>query len=159
MIKSMSGAVGMAALTLGALGAAAPAAADPLEDAVQARRGYFRMLALNTGPLAAMAKAETPYEAEAAATYAGNLALLGQMDLGHLLPEGTDNGAMAGKTRALPVIWTDPEDAAAKHAAFTKASAALAEAAPNGLDALRGAMGALGQSCKGCHDTYRAKDF
>ncbi|MEL6979704.1 MAG: cytochrome c [Pseudomonadota bacterium] len=147
------------ALAAGAAAAAAPVAADPLEDAVQARRGYFRMLALNTGPLAAMAKAETPYDAEAAAIHATNLALLGQMNLAHLIPEGTDNAAMPGKTRALPSTWSNLEDATAKYEAFTKASAALAEAAPNGLDALRSAMGALGQSCKSCHDDYRAKDF
>jgi len=43
--------------------------------------------------------------------------------------------------------------------AFVTASTTLAENAGGGLDALRANIGALGASCKGCHDTYRAKDF
>lgn len=134
-------------------------AADPAKDAVQARRGYFRMLALNFGPLVGMAKGEKEYNAGAATTHSANLALLGQMDIAHLFPTGTDKDSMAGETRALAKIWQDSADVAKKIEALKTATAAMAEAAPKGLDALKGAVPAVGGACKGCHDTYRAEDF
>jgi len=41
--------------------------------------------------------------------------------------------------------------------ALKTATAALAPVAGNGLDALKGAMGDVGASCKGCHDDFRAE--
>jgi len=43
-----------------------------------------------------------------------------------------------------------------KGQALADASAALAEVAGDGLDALRSKVGAVGQACKGCHDDFRA---
>lgn len=133
--------------------------AGPLEDAIDARRGYYQVVKFNAGPLFAMAKGNVDYDAEAASTYAANLAALAQMNTAAMWPAGSDNEAMAGKTRALPVIWSTFPAVLDKNKAFTDAAVALGAAAGNGLDALRPAVGALGQSCSGCHDTYRAKGF
>ena len=72
-------------------------------------------------------------------------------------PPGTDNGAYAGKTRALPEIWTTWPEAGEKANALSEATAALAGVAGDGLGALRSKIGAVGQACKGCHDDFRAK--
>lgn len=149
-----------ACLAAMAVTAPAPVFADAADDAIQARRGYFRMMAINFGPLVGMAKGEVDYDAAVAAQNARNLELLGVMRVSNLFPEGTDNAAKPGATRALPAMWADDgAGVLAKAKAFTEASAALAAAAPQGLDALRPAVGALGKTCGSCHDDYRAKDF
>lgn len=40
--------------------------ADAIEDALEARHGYMKMLAINMGTLSGMAKGEIEYDAEAA---------------------------------------------------------------------------------------------
>ena len=59
-------------------------------------------------------------------------------------------------TDALPAIWENPDDFAAKLAAFEDAAANLAAAVAAG-DAIGPAAQQLGQACKGCHDDYRAQ--
>lgn len=49
------------------------ALADPADDAIDARRGYFQVVKFNAAPLFAMAKGETDYDAKKAQSYADNL--------------------------------------------------------------------------------------
>lgn len=58
----------MRRVLLATLMAALPAAAmaADAEHVVEARKGYFSLVALEFGPLAAMAKGEMPYDAAAA---------------------------------------------------------------------------------------------
>ena len=99
------------------------------------------------------------YDAEAAATYAGNLKAAAMMNNGAMWPEGTDNESYAGETRALPSIWKTYPEVAEANKAWKDATNALAEVAGNGLDALRSKIGDVGEGCKGCHDDFRAEDF
>jgi len=135
------------------------AMADLKEDAITARRGYFQIMSFNAGPLFGMAKGQVEYDADAAKLYAANLQALADLDTTPMWVEGTDNEAMAGKTRALPAIWSTFPAINEKVQAYKDATAALNEAAGNGLDALRPAVANLGKSCGGCHETYRAKSF
>ena len=67
-----------------------------------------------------------------------------------LFPEGSEGGD------ALPEIWENPEDVAAKVSAFQEATAGFREAATTGDMAQVGqAIGSVGRTCKGCHDEYR----
>lgn len=143
------------------LGVALPALGhgDSMEDIIDARQGYFSFIGHNAGALFAMAKGEKDYDADQAATFAANLKALAAMDTGSLWPEGSDKEHNPGKTRALKIAWDTFPAILEKNDAFKKATADLAEAAGGGIDALRGKIGALGDACKGCHDTYRAKDF
>lgn len=59
-------------------------------------------------------------------------------------------------TDALPAIWENPDDFAAKLAAFEDAATNLAAAVAAG-DAIGPVARQLGQACKGCHDDYRAQ--
>ncbi len=135
------------------------AAADPLDDAVKARRGYFTLLGANMGPLAAMAKGEMEYSAEVAETHASNLLALATYNPAPHFPAGTANEERTGDTRALPAIWTDLEGFLAKYQAFTKAVADMQSPAVAGRAELGQAIGQVGGTCKACHDDYRAKDF
>jgi cytochrome c556 len=73
-------------------------------------------------------------------------------------PAGT---AMGGpiKTGAKPEIWTDKAGFAKAAGDFSVAAKNFnAVAAGNDLGATAKAMGALGGTCKACHDKFRAKD-
>lgn len=73
-------------------------------------------------------------------------------------PRGT--GPASGvKTDALPAIWTKPAEFRAARQKFESASRAFNRAAASGdIAQVRTAFGALGASCKGCHDQFRAED-
>jgi len=75
-----------------------------------------------------------------------------------LLPDAFMENAEGAETRALPAIWENWDDFAAKAAALEEASAALMEAAEGGdMEAIGAAFGPVGASCGGCHETYRAQ--
>jgi len=133
--------------------------ADPADDAIKARRAYYQVVLFNARPLFGMAKGKVAYDAKKAQTHADNLKALASMTNGAMWPKGTDNGAKAGKTRALPAIWATYPDIVEKSKAFKKAVADLAAAAGKGADAMKPKVAALGASCGGCHKPFRAKDF
>ena len=135
----------------------ASAANDPNEKAIKARQSVMKLQSWYAGPLFAMAKGDMEYNAEMAKTYAANLNLMVNAEAGAMWPEGTDNGAYAGKTRALPETWTTWPEAGKKSEALSESAAALAEVAGDGLDALRSKIGDVGKACKGCHDDFRAE--
>lgn len=150
----------LAAVGIAALGAVSTAslADGHLEKAVEARKGFMKVVAFNLGPLGAMAKGEMDYDAELAAANAKNIAALATMSTGAMWPAGTDNAALGeDKTRALPAAWAADSKVMEKHQAWTEASAELAATAGDGLDALKAGVGAVGKSCGGCHDDYRAE--
>jgi cytochrome c556 len=106
------------------------------------------------GTVSKMAKGETPYDATAAAK-----AMLEIKDSAvkftTLFPEGSEKGE---DTRAKPEIWKNKKDFEdwGKQLAddATKAQAAAA----GGLDSMKTALAAVGKTCSGCHDDYRAPE-
>ncbi|MEX5729392.1 cytochrome c556 [Rhodovulum iodosum] len=151
----------MRKIVLTAVLAALPATAmaEGLEDLVEARRGYYKLLGANMGELVAMVKGEAEYDGATAQTHAANLVTLTNYNLGHLYAPGTSKADLPGETRALPEIWDDMAGVQEKGMAFVEAVNELNEVA--GLDKAELAAGVqkLGGTCKGCHDDYRAKDF
>ena len=72
-------------------------------------------------------------------------------------PKGT--GPEAGKTRALPEIWTKPADFEAAQKMFSdRAPKLLAAAKAKDVDAVKAAFKDLGGACKNCHDAFRAPE-
>lgn len=73
-------------------------------------------------------------------------------------PRGS--GPEAGvKTAALPVIWQRIPEFKADAANFANAAHNLRAAAASGdVNRVRAATAALGQTCRTCHETFRAKD-
>lgn len=63
------------------------------------------------------------------------------------------------RSRAKSEIWTDPQGFARAHQGFQEQARSFQRLAESGdVEALRGAVGALGKSCGNCHDTYRAPE-
>jgi cytochrome c556 len=72
-------------------------------------------------------------------------------------PKGT--GPEAGKTRALPEIWSKPEDFTAAQKMFSdNAPKLLAAVKTKDVAAISAAFKDVGGACKNCHDTFRAKE-
>lgn len=130
------------------------ALADAAEDAIEARQGYMKMLAISMGTLSVMARGDIEYNAEAATTAGSNIEALGNYALSGLFIEGTspDDGA---ETDALPAIWENSDDFATKFAGLQEAAAGAGEAAGGGQEALGPLLQKLGGACKACHDDYR----
>ena len=72
-------------------------------------------------------------------------------------PKGT--GPEAGKTRALPEIWSKPEDFAAAMKMLEERAPKLAAAAKDkNLEGVRAAFRDVGGACKNCHDNFRSPE-
>jgi cytochrome c556 len=72
-------------------------------------------------------------------------------------PKGS--GPEAGKTRALPEIWSKPAEFAAAAKKFEGAAPALLAAAKaKDVDAVNKAFREVGGACKNCHDNFRAPE-
>lgn len=143
-------------LILAAAIAAVPAlaSADAIEDALEARQGYMKMISINMGMLSGMAKGEIDYDADAASRAGANIQALGGYDLPSLFIEGSST-ADVDDTEALPAIWDNSADFAAKFADLQEAAAAVAPTLGSGADAVGPALQKLGGTCKACHDDYR----
>lgn len=148
----------LAAATVAGLGAALPAAAQfqKPEDAIKYRQGAFTVMANHLGRIGAMAAGRAPFDAKVAAE---NAALVN--DLAKLpftaFGEGTDKGL---PNRAKPEIWKDAAKfKAASEKMVVEVGKLEAAAKAGNLDAIKAAMGAVGGSCKACHDDFRAERY
>lgn len=146
----------LAAALLTTIPATAVFADEAQDAAVGGRHGYFTMLGIEMGKLAAIAKGEAEYDADVATGAAGKLAALGSYDVTGLFVEGTANGTYEGSD-ALPKIWENQDDFKTKYEALRTATADLAAVAGDGKDVMVPAFGKVGGTCKACHDDYRVK--
>lgn len=134
------------------------AADGPHDKAIKARQAMFQTYSFNLGVLSDMAKGKRDYDASLAAEAAANLEAAANFGQSAYWPAGSDSETDGNaRTRALPAIWEDMAGVGEKAQALKDAAANMSLEAGNGVDALRGAMGDVGASCKGCHDNYRAE--
>jgi len=133
------------------------AAKDPNKGAIEARKGEMQLRAFSAGPLFAMAKGKMPYDAAKAQMMADNLVKLMEVNIGSAWVKGTDNKAYPGDTTTLPKLWTTYPEIMQYGKKYAEAVNELAAVAGQGEKALKSKVGALGKSCKGCHDEFREK--
>jgi cytochrome c556 len=139
------GAVGFAVSTPAAAQFAKP------EDAIKYRKAVMTLQAAHFGRIAAMANGRIPFDAKVAAENADILAVMVKLPFVAFV-EGSDKG----DTKAKPEIWTEKDKFAATGAKLQDEVAKLNAAAKAGnMDALKAAVGGVGQTCKGCHDQFR----
>ncbi len=136
-----------------ALGATAQIKPD---DAIEYRQGVYEVIGWNFKPMAAMVKGEVPYDKEAFAKRAANVAVMAPMALEGFTP-GSNKGDKQ-KTQAKAAIWEKMDDFKAKMTKFTDESAKLAAISKTGtFDEIKKQFGATGAACKACHDDYKQK--
>lgn len=150
------------ALTAGAtLFTALPVAAQPAtvtfakpEDAVKYRQSAMALQGAHVGRLFAMANGRVPFDAKTAAEHTELVATLNRIQFAAFV-EGTDK---VGNTRAKPEVWTQKDKFAAAVGKSQEDVNRLAAAGRSGnLDQIKAAVGAVGQSCKACHDDFQSK--
>jgi cytochrome c556 len=130
------------------------------QSQIEARQSFMRVYAFNLGQLGAMAKGDTPYDAEKASAAAENLLASANMKNGAMWPGGSDTDApgLAGRTRAKAIIWSSFPEVGEKHQALTDALTEMVAVAGDGLDAVSSNMRAVGNGCKGCHESFRVSE-
>ena len=98
----------------------------------------------------------TPFAAQMAAENAALVNALAKLPF-TAFGEGTDKGL---PNRAKPEIWKDAAKfKAASEKMIVEVGKLDAAAKAGNLDAIKAAMGAVGGSCKACHDDFRAERY
>jgi cytochrome c556 len=119
------------------------------EDAIDYRQSTFTVMSNHMGRLAAMAKGQTPFDAEQAQRSAQLIDTLAQLPWEAFVPNSGDSPA---KIKGDP--WAQADEFKKLQERMRGETAKLREAAGS-LDTLRQQIGATGASCKACHDKFR----
>jgi cytochrome c556 len=116
-----------------------------VEDAIKFRQSGYGFMAWNMGRI--KANVEGTYNKEEVIKAANVIQAIANSGMGALYVPGSDKGTGWEATRAKPAIFTDNKEAneMAKVAATGDAAAVGAQ------------LGKLGDTCKGCHDDFKAK--
>ncbi|MDC8831712.1 c-type cytochrome [Alteromonas gilva] len=123
------------------------------EAAVEYRQSLYQLVKSNASPMFGMAKGALPYDAAVMKTNATRLEQLADMMADYLLVDTTQFDV---STDALPALFTNEADVLAKIADFKQAASGIKAAAMSGDESrYKNAIGALGGSCKSCHDDYK----
>jgi len=135
------------------LAAATTSHAQDAAKAIKYRQSAHFLLGWNIGPIGAMVKGERPFDAEEARMRALRLEQVAPM-----IAEGYPPGSQAGApTKARPEIWENMDDFRQKVADMEAATQKLVAATATGdVKQVGTALGAVGGTCKACHDQYKA---
>jgi cytochrome c556 len=132
---------------------AAHAQFTKVEDAIKYRQSALHLMGAHMGRVAAVVKGEQPYDKAAVEADTAVIEMMSKLPWHAFVP-----GSDTGNTKARPEIWREQDKfrglAEKMQAEVQKLSAA---ARAGDLAQVRSAMGAVGQSCKACHDNYRAR--
>lgn len=127
----------------------------PAERAIEYRQAVFEVVAGNFGPLSQNAQGKLELPAPTARKYAERLAAIAEFAR-DAFPEISRDG----KTRAKPEIWSERTEFDKlvndlnTNARALAAVTARADAKP---EEFKAAVGAVGNSCKSCHEKFREK--
>lgn len=121
------------------------------EDAIHYRQSALTVMSTHFGRVGAVVKGERPFDAAAVQADVAIVAAMSKLPWAAFGP-----GTQGGKAR--PEVWSD-------NAKFVQASQRLegdvvklqAAAQSGDLAQVRTAFGAVGASCKNCHDSFRAR--
>jgi cytochrome c556 len=122
------------------------------EDAIKYRQSALFVMQQNFARLAGMAQGKIPFDAKIAADSAANAEFASRLPWAGF-SDGTDKG---GNTKAKAEIWKDKAKFMDYAEKMQGEMAKLSVAAKTGnLDAIKPAVGAVGGTCKTCHDAFR----
>lgn len=144
-------------LTAAAQTATLPAGGPPTpaRQAIEYRKAVFTLIGGNFRPLGEVLQGKAPYDAAEAQKRAARLHFLAG-----LLDESFPDISNSGDTRAKAEIWSNRADFNTKLKDFQDHIATLSQVASRDkstADEFKAAAGAVGQDCKGCHESYRTK--
>ena len=145
-----------AALLAAAAAVSLPAAAQfaKAEDAINYRQSAFAVLGHHFGRLGAMANGKMPYDAKVAAADGDVIAAVSALPFTGFVP-GTEKGH---GTKVRPEAWKElPKVKEMEQKMITEVGKVSVAAKSGNLDQLKAAFGPASQTCKACHDNYRAR--
>jgi cytochrome c556 len=123
------------------------------QTAVQFRQAILQLVRSNMGPMGAMAKGDIPYNADVMELNSLRIEQLGLMMEDYFV---ADTRAFDVDTGALDAIWDNQADFNQKAQDMVNAAINVREvASARTADDYRKAIGALGATCKACHDDYK----
>jgi cytochrome c556 len=123
------------------------------QTAVKYRQSVFQLVRSNMGPLGGMAKGAIPYDTDVMSTNAVRLEQLADMMADYLL---VDTRKFGVDTDAKDAMFDNESDVLMKIDALRTASIQLQTAVKSGdVSGYQTAIGAIGSSCKSCHDDYK----
>lgn len=139
--------------------AAAPAmAADEskADEQIKYRQSAMTLVKTYFGPLGAMSQNKLPFDQAKVAQYSEILAVLAKLPVDPY-PPGSEKGDKL-KTKAKAEVWTDAAKLKQVNDKFVQESAKLAQVAKGGdVKAIKAQIGAVGKTCKACHDDFKEK--
>jgi cytochrome c556 len=145
------------ALIATTLAAGTAVAQVKVEDAIKFRQSGYGFMAWNMGRIK-MNVEGGQYNKEEVVKAANAIQAIANSGMGALYVPGSDKGKGWEETRAKPAIFTDKEKVGKVAMAFNKEANEMAKIAATGDAAAVGAqLGKLGDTCKGCHDDFKAK--
>jgi len=143
----------LAPVAVACLLSALPAAAQfaKPEDAIKYRQSAMFLQGQTLGRVFAMANGRVPFDAQVAAENIDMVAALNKLQFAAFVP-----GSDQGNTKAKPEIWSQRDKFNAAVAKSQEDVAKLVAAGKTGnIDQIKSAVGAVGGSCKACHDEFR----
>jgi cytochrome c556 len=145
--------VSLVAAGLGVLGAPAQAQYAKPEDAIKYRQSAFTLMGNHMGRINAQLKASSP-NVQAIQTSAALVETFSRLPYEAFIP-GSESGGNP-PTRAKPEVFKDGDKIKSLAETMQSEVAKLNAVAKGGdVGAIRAQFGAVGKSCKACHDDYR----
>jgi len=127
---------------------------EQAEAAVKYRQSLYQLVRSNMAPLGAMAKGQLPFDTAVMQTNAVRLEQLADMMYDYLR---VDTRKFTVDTSAKDAIWANFSEVEGKIDALRTAAINLQDAVEAGDESqYRAAIGKVGASCKGCHDSFKA---
>lgn len=145
-----------AAASAASAAASAPAQTGALspKEAVEQREKLMKAFKKDMGVMGKMVKGEQPFDAAAFQQAADSLSGNADKPWVHYTADSAKE-----KSEAKAEVWSKADEFKKEVDTFTTAAAALKTAAAAGkLDDVKKPFGDVGQSCKSCHDSFRAED-
>ncbi len=130
---------------------------SPAKLALENRKAAYTLIGNSFRWFGAVAKGNVAYDDAEASKRAQRIAFLSALP-GENFPEGSN--FPEPESKAKPDVWSNRADFDKKLHDFQEHAARLAEVVAKekgATEPFKAAVVALGQDCKGCHDTYRVK--
>lgn len=147
----------IAGATLAAVAGTASAQQFKAEDMIQWRQSAYQVMAWNMQRI--KFNVEGQYNKDEVLRAANTIAALANSGMGSLYAAGTDKGKGWHNTAVKPAFFTNGQKVGELATAFTKEANEMSKVAAAGdAAAAKAQFGKLGQTCKACHDDFKAKD-
>lgn len=123
------------------------------EILVKQRQSAMTLIGKYWGPMAGMMQGKIPYDAAVIQRNAGFLDNLSRMPW-----DGFHESTKDVKSAALPTVWSDSAKFREAASRLENEASRLVQVSRSGDEAaVKAQLGAVGKSCGGCHNDFRAK--